>query len=169
MAYSLLALRWCLCAVFLIAAVAKSRHFTAFLDSIVELRIVPSGIRRPTAVVAIAAELAVAGLLGWGPTARSGFIAALVLTAILTAVPASAMLRRQHVRCACFGAARTPLGWWQLARNLLLLAMAAVGAAIPAPGVALAAPGVLVALAAATVGTAVITLSDQVAELLAVR
>ncbi len=166
MALVVLACRWCLAAVFLVAAVAKFRALARFRASLRSLRLVPRRLVPAVAAGVVATEFAVAVLLVAPVPAVWGLVAAVALCAGLAAVPASALLRGQTVTCACFGSARLPLGWWQLGRNLALLAVAALGVAGTALGGPAVEPaGLPIALAAAAFVAALAVLTDHVAVL----
>jgi methylamine utilization protein MauE len=161
-----LACRWCLVAVFLVAAVAKFRALARFRASLRSLRLVPRRLVPAVAAGVVVTEVVVAVLLAVPVSAWWGLVAAVALCAGLAAVPASALLRGQTVTCACFGSSRLPLGWWQLGRNVALLTVAALGVA----GAAFAGPeidpaGLPIALAAAAFVATLAVLTDHVAAL----
>ncbi|MEV4324022.1 MauE/DoxX family redox-associated membrane protein [Microbispora rosea] len=114
--------------VFLMSAVSKLRgraayeEFTAATRALVRL---PS---RLVAALVVAAEIAVAPLLAWRPTALAGFGVALGLLVAFTAAIVVALRRGRRVPCRCFGASAVPVGAGHLARNAVLIVAAAAGA-----------------------------------------
>ncbi len=80
----------------------------------------------------------VAGALLWLPEFRAagGLLAALIWSGYLLLISAAIVRGRRDVDCGCsFGGAHAPLGAYQVARNLCLIAAAAAVAAVPAAGV----------------------------------
>jgi hypothetical protein len=74
------------------------------------------------AVSLVEVALAVALLL----SSANGGLAALVVLAGFTTFLLRRVNRGQS--CACFGASASPVTWWSIARNVALLALAAVAA-----------------------------------------
>ncbi len=127
--------------VFAVAAVSKLRSRRAFTEFVASLR--PMGLapaaRLPLVAGAVAvAEVAVTVLLAvslGGPlpenpastVAALGFAGAVALLAVLTGGVAVALRRGVSAPCRCFGVSAAPLGPIHLARNGILLVVAAVG------------------------------------------
>jgi uncharacterized membrane protein YphA (DoxX/SURF4 family) len=133
---ALLVLRLVLAAVFLVAAVGKVRDQAGTRRSLESFG-VPRTIAPAAAMVLPVAELAIAVALVPVATAWAAGIAALVLLVAFTAALAIGLLRGVEAECHCFGAVSSrPVGPGTLARNLLLVALAAllVAAGSDAPG-----------------------------------
>lgn len=80
------------------------------------------------------AELLVALLLFFGPTAYAASLAALALFVIFTALVASNLRQGRRPACACFGEAGSQaISNWTLARNLVFVALSAI-VVIAGPG-----------------------------------
>ncbi len=114
-----------------VSAGAKLRDPVALEDAFVSLRVPSSVPRRLTSRVLPWVEAALAALLVVAPSALLVGVAGLVagLLASYTGLIARALTFAEPVDCACFGALGTQaVGRVTLARNLLLLALAAVAA-----------------------------------------
>jgi Methylamine utilisation protein MauE len=112
---------------FLVAAVAKSRSRAGFVRSVwavLELLGIRAGraIRRLVAVLVIAYELVLAGLLLFGAAPTAAAAAGLVLVAVFALVSALALLRGRKIECNCFGRSETALGRDTLVRAAMLAA-----------------------------------------------
>jgi hypothetical protein len=132
----LLVARLVLAAVFAVAGVAKLFDRTGTRESLVQFG-VPPRLAPGAAFVLPAVELAIA--VGLVPVATAWWagVAALVLLLIFTVALAIGLLRGVAAECHCFGAVSSrPVGPSTLARNLVLLALAAllVAAGGDAPG-----------------------------------
>ncbi|GAA0393656.1 hypothetical protein GCM10009530_51350 [Microbispora corallina] len=114
--------------VFLMSAVSKLRGRAAYEEFTAATRALTRLPARPVAVLVVAAEVAVAPLLAWPPTALAGFCVALGLLVAFTAAIAVAVRRGRRVPCRCFGASAVPVGPGHLARNAVLIVMTAAGA-----------------------------------------
>lgn len=113
-----------LAVVFVVAAGAKTRSPRATAEELAELRL-----RFPTALARLlpAVELVVAVALIASPP--WGGVLAFAVLAAFTAVLAGVVRSGRSVSCRCFGGLSTkPISRWSLARNGLLLAVAAVAA-----------------------------------------
>jgi hypothetical protein len=165
LAYAGMAGRVLLGGVFLASAGGKLRGraaFTAYLDSVAALRLVPPALARAAGVTVLAAEGAVVVLLAVGPWVRAGLWLALGLLAVLTFAVARTLRRGISAPCLCFGGTPVPFRRRHVVRNALLLAVAA--AALPQPDALPAGAAALVAAAAGIAGAAVVvTLDDLVA------
>ena len=111
-----------LAAVFVVAAVAKARDLAGTAEELAALRI-----RQPNLVARalIPIELAVAVALLVAPA--WGAVAAFAVLAAFTAVLVGVVRSGRSASCRCFGAMSTePISWRTVARNLVLLAVAAL-------------------------------------------
>lgn len=132
----LLVLRLVLAAVFLVAAVGKVRDQAGTRRSLESFG-VPRALVPVAAAVLPVAELAVSVALVPVATAWGAALAALALLIAFTAALVIGLLRGVEAECHCFGAVSSrPIGPATLARNLVLLALAAllVAAGPDAPG-----------------------------------
>jgi len=121
-------------ALFLVAAVAKTRSRAGFVRSVwavLELLGIRAGmaVRRPVAVLVVAYELVLAGLLLSGAAPTAAAAAGLLLVAVFALVSVLALLRGRKIECNCFGRSDTPLGRDTLVRSALLAAALFVYAA----------------------------------------
>ena len=116
-------------AVFAVAGVMKARTPAATTSELDALG-VPAA--RAVARVLPPVELAIAGLLVVDP--RRGAIVALVVLTLFTAVLWRAVRAGTTVSCGCLGSlSAEPVSMLTVARNAVLLAMAATALAVPAP------------------------------------
>ncbi|ETK33450.1 MauE/DoxX family redox-associated membrane protein [Microbispora sp. ATCC PTA-5024] len=113
--------------VFLMSAVSKLRGRAAYEEFTAVTRALTRLPARPVAVLVVSAEVAVAPLLAWPPTALAGFCVALGLLVAFTVAIAVAVRRGRRVPCRCFGASAVPVGPGHLARNAVLLVTTAAG------------------------------------------
>ncbi|MEU6407360.1 MauE/DoxX family redox-associated membrane protein [Microbispora sp. NPDC046933] len=114
--------------VFLMSAVSKLRGRAAYEEFTVATRALARLPARPVAALVVAAEVAVAPLLAWGPTVLAGFCIALGLLVAFTVAIVVALRRGRRVPCRCFGASAVPVGPGHLARNAVLVVAAGAGA-----------------------------------------
>jgi hypothetical protein len=135
MTYLSLALRLWLAGVCIVAAagkVAGRRSFGDFVNSLelaaraVPLVRAPARFARLAALPTVAAELAVAALLPWPPTALPGSALAVALFGVFTAGVTTAVATGTEAPCACFGRISRTLGVEHIVRNAVLTAAAAV-------------------------------------------
>ncbi|MFI7443036.1 MauE/DoxX family redox-associated membrane protein [Nonomuraea indica] len=155
-----------LAVVFLASAVSKLRSGRAlrvFATSLTTMRLVNRSRATFVATTLAVAEGCVAVLLAVPLSHRAGFAAAVALLAVLTVGVAVALTRGDRAPCRCFGASPVPLSGRHLMRNLLLLAVALTGLALPASSSALT--GWLVAFLAGGLGGVIVTLLDDLIEL----
>ncbi|MFC4907687.1 MauE/DoxX family redox-associated membrane protein [Actinomadura gamaensis] len=168
MLFVLLACRLTLAAVMTLAAVAKLRSPGAFAASLEGFGFVPERLRRPLAFGVPAAELLIVLLLAVPATVTAGLVAAALFCCGLTAVPALVVARGTTVTCACFGAAKAPMGGWHIARNAVLLAAAVLGSAVAfavGDGIPGEVPGIALAVVAAGLLTTLTVFVDDIAAL----
>ncbi|MDF5757517.1 MauE/DoxX family redox-associated membrane protein [Spongiactinospora sp. TRM90649] len=124
-------------AVYAAGVIGKTRGRTAYREFVRATgRLLPGriGARRAGVIapLVIAAEAATAVLTAALP--RAGLVLAAALALVFTVAVAAALRRGERAPCRCFGASATPLGPRHIARNVLLLAVAATGAAASPPG-----------------------------------
>lgn len=120
-----LVLRLTLALIFLISAAAKLRAPAAFVQGVLEYRVLPRRLAQLYGRLPPFAELGT-GLLLSGlflPTATGPAVLMLVSFAIAIAIVTA---QGRTIGCHCLGAASVrPIGWHTLTRNLLLLGCAA--------------------------------------------
>jgi hypothetical protein len=111
----------------LVAASAKSLSMEEFRAAL-RLSYLPSPLVSLLAVGIPLVEIALALMLvlGRGLALLAGLIAAGALLAGFTLWVAWVLVRGLRIRCACFGSGSAEVRWWSLARNLMLLGIAAV-------------------------------------------
>ena len=120
-----LAARLLLALVFAVAGVAKLRDRAGTRDALEGFG-VPGNLVRTLAVVVPLAELAVAGLLVPAQTAAAGALGALLLLGVFTGAIGWNLAHGRAPECHCFGQLHSaPTSWRTLARNGVLLAIAA--------------------------------------------
>ncbi|MEV5742741.1 MauE/DoxX family redox-associated membrane protein [Microbispora rosea] len=129
--------------VFLMSAVSKLRGRAAYEEFTAATRALVRLPARPVAALVVAAEIAIAPLLAWRPTVLAGFCVALGLLVAFTAVIVVALRRGRRVPCRCFGASAVPVGAGHLARNAVLIVVAAAGAVQAGAGAVQAGAGAL--------------------------
>ncbi|GAA2588845.1 methylamine utilization protein MauE [Dactylosporangium fulvum] len=143
-------------AVFAIAVVSKLRAPGAFVTSVRQMEVLPTGWAPPVAVAVVVGEAAVVLAMVRAPL--PGFAGAMLLLGGFTAAVAVAMRRGKPATCRCFGTAGAPFGRRHVMRNLALIACAGAGGALAAAGVtdvtgrmlALAMPAALLSAVAVT-------------------
>ncbi|MFD9479822.1 MauE/DoxX family redox-associated membrane protein [Streptomyces nojiriensis] len=168
-----LALRLSLAGVFLVSGISKARAIGDSVEMWATLRkrFWP-GVRNldrglAWALVTVETVTGIA-LLVPGRLAVLGTAAATALMAAFTAVAIISALSLLQVKCACFGSAKSELGWRHVWRNLVLLSIA-VGALVMTGADAygsLATDGIVIAVAAALTVTALAAFFDQIAHIL---
>jgi uncharacterized membrane protein YphA (DoxX/SURF4 family) len=122
-----LAARFVLATVFGLAGVAKLSARAAFASAVAKYELLPERLVRPVALAIPPLEVAGGSLLALGLATQP--VAALLGLALcaFTAAAATALLRGKSLDCGCFGpAAPRPITWLTIARNLGLLALAAL-------------------------------------------
>jgi hypothetical protein len=137
-------LQWFLAVVFSGAAATKLSGRERFVRTLATLPWLSVRGARGASVGIPALELSLAiALVAARPV---GAIASLVALCLFTAVIGVELAAGREFRCGCFGGADgAPVGWWTVARNLVLAAAAAFVAAFPASA----------AIGAALVGVAI--------------
>ncbi|MEV0326031.1 MauE/DoxX family redox-associated membrane protein [Micromonospora echinospora] len=162
-------------AVFAVAVFGKVRDRAAF-GEFRRATVALSGVRADragvVAVLVVAAEAAVVGGLATDPTAPWAFTVAAVLLGAFSVALWRGLRAGVVVPCRCLGATLTAGGGLPIVRNLLLLALVAVGlwATGPGGGGDLPPPaGVPVCLAGAAVLAGVLLRLDQLADVFTAR
>ena len=132
----LLGFRLVLAGVFAVAGVAKLRDLDGSRRALEDFG-VPARLARPGGVLLPLAEIAIALALPFPQSARWGAVAAALLLGAFAVVIATAMAHGRAPDCHCFGQIHSePAGWSTLARNGVLIALAATVAAFgPGPAV----------------------------------
>ena len=122
-----LVLRLGLGGLLIVAGALKLRAPGAFATEIANYQLVPAVAPYVAAVLPVL-ELVVGGALVVAPRAwrRGAALAALGLLATFTVAVASAYFRRINIDCGCFGTGGGPITGLTLARNLALMAAAAL-------------------------------------------
>lgn len=153
------------------SALAKIRGraaFAGFRDSVQVVGGVPGRYAVPVALAVVGLELAVAATAAVPRTAPAALgLAALMLTGF-TQVLRRALRRRVAISCHCFGAGAEPISGRQVARNLVLLAVAVAGlflALLTGPP-RVSGPGLLLCLLVAGAVVLAVVLLDDIAALL---
>jgi thiol-disulfide isomerase/thioredoxin len=126
---TVLAARVVLVAVFAVAGIAKLTDRRSVRATTVAFG-APPRLAGLLAWGLIGSELGVAAALAFGPSARVGAVAALVLLLVFGAAVAINVSRGRHPECRCFGRLHSSeIGWSTVARNGLLAALAGLVAA----------------------------------------
>lgn len=171
MEYVVVGLRSLIVLVFAVSVASKLRGRRAYAEFVAATgRLSP----RPVAGTAVwrlaawvvAAELAVPVLLLVPVTASLGFAVAAALLVALTGAILLALRRGERAPCRCFGSAEQPLGYPQVVRNLVLLAVCVLG--LVGGQLPVAAPdpaGALLAVVAGAVAATVVVMADDIAAL----
>lgn len=109
-----------LAGLFAVSGAGKMGHPREFSAALARYRLVPHRLLPLTSRVVAVSELFVAGwlLLDRGP---GPLIAALLLLGAFTAALVSSLSRGLNHACGCFGAKSSPVSWWLVARNSLLI------------------------------------------------
>lgn len=131
------ACRWYVLLALLAAVAGKAAGFAEFRHSLA--RSVPSLARFDSLLAwgIVSAEAAIAlALLAGGTAGRVGMGAALAMFVVFTAVVATSIARGRAIVCNCFGTSTHRVGRLDVARNLVLIAAAALvvtHGAVPMP------------------------------------
>ena len=118
---------------FALSSAGKATNLAAFQRAISDLRLVPQRLTRPIALGVLAAEIIVVTLIVLGGLVpgtallRAGFLLALGLLVLFTAVLISTLARRLATSCACFGSTTKPVSGWDVVRNGGLLLCTGAG------------------------------------------
>ncbi len=122
----LLAARWVLGLVFVVAAIDKIGTPEIFAGSIEAYKILPLAIVNVFALVLPWIELLCGLFLLAGVRLRaSAFLLSMLLILFVFAI-LSAMMRNLNIDCGCFGTHATPIGWGKVAEDLGLLVLSVV-------------------------------------------
>jgi uncharacterized membrane protein YphA (DoxX/SURF4 family) len=111
-------------AVFIIAAVAKLRGLDGFVESFAAGAGLPNGLSRASAYAICIGELALAGALLLSKGAVLVPASAALFLVVATAFLIRLRKRGGGLGCNCFGVGQRPVGWVELVRNALLIALA---------------------------------------------
>jgi hypothetical protein len=141
----------------------------AFADALAGLRFASGRVALPLALFIIGVEASAGALLAYPATYLGGLLSVTALMATYAVAVAVVLRRDVRAPCGCFGSAGDrPLGYPQLVRNLLLVAVGIVGVATGAqsdhplhPG------GVVVTIAGTTLAAIVVIRLDDLVDLLA--
>lgn len=119
-------------ATFAASAVAKARDLDGFHATLVAFRVAGDRAARRLAPLVLAAEVLVVLLTVL--FAPAGLALAALLLVVYTGLLASVRAHGTTVGCHCFGRTPLPVSWWDVARNLVLLAGIGVGV-VADPGI----------------------------------
>jgi uncharacterized membrane protein YphA (DoxX/SURF4 family) len=146
--YVLLFCRWSIGLTFLASAIGKARDLPAFRLVVTDLHALPARLAQPAAVGTVLAEALVVLAMAVGFAALPvGFVLAAVLLALFSVVLAAAVRRDVGISCNCFGIGKRPVSWYDLGRNVLLVACCVAGVvSYPIAGHGLPAASVIVLL-----------------------
>jgi len=169
MTYLAIACRVLLGVVFAVAVAGKLRGSGAFVDfagSIRRMRVLPSALVRPVAILVLATELTI--VLALAVPARAagvlGFGLAVGLLAAMTVGITISLSRGNREPCRCFGRSETPLGARHVGRNTLLVAVGLLGLLGSLSGMPTdLGTAVVAAVGGAVVGGLVVMFDDLVA------
>ena len=109
---------------FLYTAVTKAVHATEFLDSIRGYKVLPNALVPWSGFLLIALEAALGIALIFSYFVRKAAIVAAALLLVFTAAIAGAIIRGLDIACGCGLSGNAPVSWWEVARDLLLVAIA---------------------------------------------
>jgi hypothetical protein len=156
-------------ATFAASALGKVRDPDGFTQAAAAFRLIPPGRVRVVARLLMVAELLVVALLAVGLVpavsiaVTIGLGTAVVLLIAYTVGLLAVRVRGMTVTCHCFGASPAPVSWWDVVRNVLLVAGAAWGMAAGNPESRLpAGDGILVAMLALAAALIVTNLTNVV-------
>jgi uncharacterized membrane protein YphA (DoxX/SURF4 family) len=157
-------------AVFLVASVSKvagRNAFGSFLASLRDMRPLPPGLVPLLARLVIAVEFTVWVLLAIPSplAAEAGFVLAALSLAGFTAAIAIGIRRGDQVPCRCFGTSATPLRTRHLVRNVLLVAVAVLGALATSTSEPVDPAGAVAAVAGGLMLGGLVTAVDDIFEL----
>lgn len=119
-----------LCLVFATGAASKLAAPARFVDELDGYGLLPRALLVPAAWTVALAELAAALLLGWPPVSQAGALLAAALLVVVTLALVLALARGSRpASCGCGGlGGDVPVSWSLVARNGVLLLLAAVAA-----------------------------------------
>ena len=119
-----LAGRFFIALVLLLAGAAKIRRQDELARAIGGYRLLPQALVRPVAIVLPWVEVALGTGLALGVATRVVALAIAVLLAVFTGAVAVSLARGLRIDCGCFGVAQgDPANGWTLARNIGLMAV----------------------------------------------
>lgn len=95
--------RHLLAAAFLVAGALKWKNPAAFAESIAAFKILPTEWSNIVAILLPAVEIALGGLLLFGPWKRAASLGVMLASVFFTALLAQAWLRGMPLDCGCFG------------------------------------------------------------------
>jgi hypothetical protein len=156
--------------VFIVSAYGKFRSraaFSAFVQGLRDMRVVPSAVVVAVAWAVVVAETTIPFLLAVPATAIAGLLSAMVVLAAFTGAVLVVLTRGTRASCPCFGSSLVQFGRRHIVRNGILLAVGATAIVSSADGggrVEMA--GTAVAVAAATTLAIVIVSFDELTDLL---
>lgn len=168
MGYLEVGIRALIAVVFLVSSVGKVAgrgSFQAFVASLGELNLLPTGTERAVARLVVASEFAVWLLLVMPGerTTAAGLGVAIVLLAVFSVGIVCALRSGVRGSCRCFGTSSRPLGIGHVLRNTALLAVAAFGVCVVPSDPPVDSAGLLLAVfLGALVGGLVTVLEDLV-------
>ena len=109
---------------FLYAAVPKLLDWHTFSDAIARYRMLPDFLLDIVALIMPSLELVVGLMLILGVyRSTAAFMTILMNIAFMVAM-SQALVRGLDTNCGCFSADTSPLSWWDVARDLVFMAMA---------------------------------------------
>jgi hypothetical protein len=159
---------WCaavLVGVLAASAVGKLRDPAAFRGAVRAFRLVPVRAAGPCRARRAARRDRDRGAADRPGHPRGGFAAAAAVLAVFAAAVVRVLRRGVPTSCACFGRSAHPVAPRHVVRNLVLIALCAVGAAGAAAGPPSLPGATLALLAAVPVVVAVVVLDDLAAVL----
>ncbi|GHJ53041.1 hypothetical protein Nm8I071_23480 [Nonomuraea sp. TT08I-71] len=133
MSYVVIGGRLLVAGIFLLSLLSKVRGRAAycrFVTATADLAGVRDRVARPLAAATVAFEAAIVVLVVLPITPVVGFTLAVTLLTAFTVGLARASRRSDPVRCHCFGTSSTPVSIRQVARNVVLIAVVALLAAL---------------------------------------
>lgn len=129
---SVLAARFVVALVLLLAGAAKVRRTDEFARAVDGYKILPRTLVRPVAATLPWLELGCGLTLAVGVATRIVATVTVVLLAVFTAAMGIALLRGMRIDCGCFGATTSGrASGWTVARNVLLIFVALAVVARP--------------------------------------
>ncbi|QYN36988.1 hypothetical protein K1T35_06945 [Pseudonocardia sp. DSM 110487] len=129
MAYLLLTVQFVVGGVFAVSAFGKVRARSAFVRSLADFG-VPERIRALVGATVMVAEIAVVVLVLAPVTAVPGLVLGAVLFLGFAVVVGMTVRRGRRPRCRCFGVESAPLRGAHAVRNVVLAALAVIGALV---------------------------------------
>ncbi len=116
--------------VFILSSISKVRDIAQFRQTIRSFHILPQWLSKVATVLFICGEVAVVLLiLIGGPLLMLGFSLAISLLLVFCLALVSALVRRMHIFCNCFGASTKQISHFDVWRNAGLIIFALLGCA----------------------------------------